>query len=74
MTEKQKEIVSKELILLNIDDVVAITGWCKQVVRNTFAYDKEFPAIKKGKEYQVELGAFKDYLSTRRNNKSENYE
>lgn len=73
MTREQKEIVLKELILLNIDDVVEITGWCKQVVRNTFAYDKDFPAIKKGKEYQVEFGVLKTYLSKRRNNKSENY-
>lgn len=71
MTKEQKEIVSKELILLNIDDVVEITGWCKQVVRNTFAYDKDFPAIKKGKEYQVELGALKDFLNKRRTNKQE---
>lgn len=72
MIDKQKEIVSKELILLNIDDVAEVTGWCKQVVRNTFAYDKDFPAIKKGKEYQVELGAFKEYLNNRRTNKKEN--
>ena len=74
MTNEQKEIVSKKLILLNINDVTELTGWCKQVVRNTFAYDKDFPAIKKGKEYQVELEAFKTSLSTRRKNKSENYE
>lgn len=72
MTKEQREIVSRELILLNLDDVVQITGWCKQVVRNTFAYDKDFPAIKKGKEYQVELSALREYLSKRRNNKQEN--
>lgn len=73
MTKEQKEIISKELILLNIDDVIELTGWCEQVTRNTFAHDMDFPAIKKGKEYQVEFGALKTYLSTRRNNKSENY-
>ncbi len=72
MTKEQKEIVSKELILLNIDDVVAITGWCKQVVRNTFANDKNFPAIKRGKEYQVEATALKKYFSERRDNKDKN--
>lgn len=72
MTKEQREIVSKELILLTIDDVEEVTGWCKQVVRNTFAYDNEFPAIKKGKEYQVELRALREYLSTRRNNKDKN--
>ena len=49
MTKEQKEIVSRELILLNIEEVAEVTGWCKQVVRNTFASDKDFPAIKKGK-------------------------
>lgn len=72
MTKEQREIVSRELILLNLDDVAEATGWCKQVVRNTFAYDKDFPAIKKGKEYQVELSALREYLSKRRNNKQEN--
>lgn len=48
-----------------------ITGWCENVVRHTFAYDENFPAIKKGKKYQVELGAFKEYLSKRRTNKQE---
>lgn len=72
MTKEQKDIVSRELILLNIDEVEEVTGWCKQVVRNTFAYDKDFPAIKKGKEYQVELSALREYLSTRRNNKDKN--
>lgn len=74
MTNEQKQFVSKEVVMLNIDDVVEITGWSKQVVRNTFAYDKDFPAIKKGKSYQVEASALKNYLSQRRNNKSENYE
>lgn len=50
-------------------DVQYLTGWCENVVRNTFAYDEHFPAIKKGKKYQVELGAFKEYLSKRRTNK-----
>lgn len=72
MTNEQKQFVSKEVVMLNIDDVVELTGWSKQVVRNTFAYDKDFPAIKKGKSYQVEASALKTYLSQRRNNKSEN--
>lgn len=68
MTKEQKEIVSRELILLDIDDVIEITGWCENVVRKTFAYAKDFPAIKKGKKYQVELSAFKEYLNKRRTN------
>ena len=69
MTKEQKQIAYTELIMLDIEDVQQLTGWCENVVRNTFAYDKNFPAIKKGKKYQVELYALKDYLSQRRTNK-----
>ncbi len=69
MTKEQKTIAQQELIMLDMKDVRDLTGWCENVVRNTFAYDEHFPAIKKGKKYQVELGAFKEYLSKRRTNK-----
>lgn len=68
MTKEQKEIVKKEIILLDKEDVMELTGWCENVVDRTFAHDVEFPAIKKGKKCQVELGAFKKYLSQRRKN------
>lgn len=68
MTEKQREIVAKELIMLDIKDIMELTGWCENVVRRMFAYDKDFPAIKKGKQYQVELNSFKNYLAKRRTN------
>lgn len=71
MTKEQRQIAITELIMLDMNDVMDITGWCENVVRNTFAYDENFPAIKKGKKYQVELGAFKEYLSKRRTNKQE---
>lgn len=66
MNEKQKEIATRELIMLNIEDVMDLTGWCENVVRRLFAYDEDFPAIKKGKKYQVELNSFKEYLKKRR--------
>ena len=53
MTEKQKEIVAKELIMLDMKDIMELTGWCENVVRKMFANEKDFPAIKKGKKYQV---------------------
>ncbi|MCI8362220.1 MAG: hypothetical protein HFJ41_03675 [Clostridia bacterium] len=71
MTEKQKAVVENELILLNINDVAELTGWCTKIVRDIFTQDAEFPTIKKGKEYQVEYSAFKNYLSKRRTNKKE---
>lgn len=71
MTKQQKEIVQQQIIMLDMGDVMELTGWCEQVVRNIFAYDKNFPAIKKGKKYQVELSAFKEYLRQRRTSKGD---
>ncbi len=68
-TKEQKEIVNKELILLDMQDVMEITGWSDNVVRRLFAYNEAFPSLKIGKRYQVELGAFKEFLSKRRTNK-----
>lgn len=68
MTKEQKEFVKRELILLDIQDVTELTGWSEGVVRRTFAYDNEFPSIKKGKKYQVELNSLKEYLSKKRTN------
>lgn len=69
MTVEQKKIAHKDIILLDMGEVMEITGWCEKVVRNLFAYDEDFPAIKIGKKYQVEIGAFKEYLSKRRTQK-----
>lgn len=66
MTKVQREIVDKELIMLDKKDIMELTRWSKGVVDKMFAHDKEFPAIKKGKKCLVELSAFKKYLSKRR--------
>ena len=50
MTKEQRTIVQNQLIILDMKDVQELTGWCENVVRNTFAYDEHFPAIKKGKK------------------------
>ena len=69
MTKKQTLIIEEGIILLNIKDVIKITGWCEATVREIFMYDNDFPAIKKGKKYQVEYSALKNYLLKRRTNK-----
>lgn len=69
MTKEQKEIAKKEIILLDINDVMELTGWSENVVKKTFAHDKDFPTIKKGKKSQVELTSLKRYFSERRTNK-----
>lgn len=66
MTKQQEEIINNEFILLSINDVIKLTGWCEATVREMFAHDKEFPAIKKGKTYQVEYSALKNYFLKRR--------
>ena len=66
MPKDKVQVFDNLLVLLDIDDVCKITGWCKNTVRNLFAYESEFPAIKIGKRYLVELDAFKKYLSVRR--------
>ncbi len=65
---KQEVIINNKIILLNIKDVMLITGWSEAVVRKMFANDDDFPAIKKGKEYLVEYSALKNYFSKRRIN------
>lgn len=70
-TKVQQTIVEKELILLDMKDVMQYTGWSDNVVKRLFAYDKELPVLKIGKKNQVELNAFKQYLSKRRTNKDE---
>lgn len=67
-TNKEKELIGKEIVLLNIEDVKQLTGWSEAIVRRTFKNDNDFPAIKKGKEYQVEYSALKNYFSKRRTN------
>lgn len=67
MTSEQKKIVEKEIILLNIKDIVEITGWCEATVRKMFV-SNDFPAIKNGKEYKVEMYAFRNYLRSSREN------
>ena len=66
MIKSQEEIVKSQIILLDKECFKELTGWGQNVVDNTFAHDKDFPAIKKGKKYQVELSALKKYFSTRR--------
>ncbi len=66
MTKLQKEIVEKELIMLDKKDIMELTNWSQGVVNRIFAHDEDFPAIKKGKKSLVELNALKKYLSKRR--------
>jgi len=64
-SERENQI-KKEIVLLTMEEVAEITGWSIGVVKEMFAHDNEFPAIKKGKQNQVLLESLKQYLSVRR--------
>lgn len=66
MTKKQKEKIQTEIILLDKKDVQELTGWGENTVTQKFAHDEDFPAIKIGKKYQIEAGAFLEYLRSGR--------
>lgn len=66
MTRKQSDKVENEIILLTKEDIKKITQWGKSTIDNLFANDENFPAIKIGKTYLVEVSAFKEFLSSRR--------
>lgn len=66
MNNIKENIEKEEIILLEKKDVKELTGWGTNVIDRLFDYDKEFPAIKIGKKYQIELTALKAYLQTRR--------
>ena len=65
MTKSQEQIVEKKIILLTIPDVMKITTWSEQTTRRLFTSDEQFPAVKIGKSYQVELEALQKYLQKR---------
>ena len=62
MNKTQEKIVNEKIILLDKKDIQQLTNWGKNTIDKIFAYDKSFPAIKVGKKYQVEVGAFLQYL------------
>ena len=69
MNKSQKQIIKEMVIMLDKKDIKELTGWGQNTIDKLFAYDKDFLAIKIGKQYQVELSALKQYLQTRRTNK-----
>ena len=65
--ERTKELkeMKRALGLLNVDEVMFVTGWGDTTVRKIMD-DEEFPALKIGKENQVSFQALREYVSTRR--------
>ena len=65
MPEERIEKMKEELKLLDISDVMQLTGWGEATVREVMSED-EFPVVKIGKNNQVSFDALKEYLSHRR--------
>ena len=65
MPEEEIEKMQKELRLLDVQDVMSITGWGEGTVRSRME-DKDFPTIKIGKKNQGSFDALKEYLQHRR--------
>lgn len=59
------ERLKNEIVLLSIEDIENITGWSRVTVMKVMS-QQDFPVIKIGKENQVMLESFKQYLMTRR--------
>lgn len=59
-----KERLKDEIILLDIDDIMHITGWGENSVRKIMK-EKDFPLLQIGKKNQVLLESFKEYLIKR---------
>ena len=59
------EDIKKEIRLLTVKDIEEITGYSTVTVMKMMS-QPDFPVIKIGKENQVLLESFKEYMSVRR--------
>ena len=66
MSEEKIKMMKQDLCLLDIEDVMGITGWGETTVRKIMDTDEEFPVVKIGKKNQVSFDALKEYLQHRR--------
>lgn len=64
------ERAEQEIVLLNMNDIEKLTGWSPVTIKKVMR-QKDFPALKIGKENQVCLEAFKQYLMSRRDLRGE---
>ena len=66
MSKEKLELLKEELGLLNVEEVMEITGWGESKLNEIMATDKDFPVIKIGRRNQVRFDALKEYLNHRR--------
>lgn len=65
MSEEKIQEMKQDLNLLDIEDVMKLTGWGETTVREIMT-DEDFPTLKIGKKNQVSFEALKEYLRYRR--------
>lgn len=66
MAKEKLEALKEELNLLNIEEIMKITGWGKTTIKEIMKTDKDFPVLKIGKHNQVSFEALKEYVKHRR--------
>jgi len=73
MSDEKIQKLKDELNMLNVEDVVRLTDWGENTVRELMQED-DFPTLKIGKNNQVLFDALKEYLKTRRIRRGKNNE
>lgn len=68
----ERFVISPEVIMYSIDDVIKITRWSKKVVQRLFN-DPAFPAVDYGKAKMVEAHALIEFMSVRHERDKEEY-
>ena len=68
----ERFVISPEVIMYSINDVIRITGWSRKVVQRLFN-DPKFPAVDYGKAKLVEAHAFIEFMSVRHERDKEEY-
>lgn len=65
MPDEKLKAMKDELSLLDIEEIMFVTGWGETTVREVME-EKDFPTLKIGKKNQVAFDALKEYVKHRR--------
>lgn len=68
----ERFVISSEVIMYSIDDVMKITGWSKAIVQRLFR-NPAFPSIDFGKQKLVEAHALIEYMSVKHEREKDPY-
>jgi len=65
-------VISSEVIMYSVEDVMGITGWSRKVVQRLFRHP-EFPSIDYGKRQLIEAHALIEFMSVKREKEKDQY-